>query len=278
MQQLYLSANHISEKNAPAFVDALHRYKITHIIAYTSSATFLAHQMLQLGLQPPATLKVILTNAEPLFDWQRQTLQEGFKCAVRETYGMAEIVTAASADQQNRLRLWLDCGLSEVLKQDTDQPGLVGETGRLVGTGLLNADMPLIRYEVGDLINLLPESPPPQDTIQLPFVGDVQGRISDMLVAEDGRRVFWLNPVFYGLPITEAQIMQEQLGEVQVNYVPGITFASDDAQKIVERIRERLGASTKVTLTSMAAIPRGANNKFQPVICRLSQQLGEKLP
>src|SRR5438128_9503105 len=95
MNQLYLSANHLNRRNLPAYLDALASYGITHLIAYSSSVSVLAHEAYDLGLSA-AGIKVVITNAEPLSPWQREVVRQGLGCEARETYGMAEIVTAAS--------------------------------------------------------------------------------------------------------------------------------------------------------------------------------------
>ncbi len=66
---------------------------------------------------------------------------------LRETYGMSEAVAAASECSAGRLHLWPEVGWLEVL---SDEAGAEDGTGELVTTGLLNLDMPLIRYRVGD--------------------------------------------------------------------------------------------------------------------------------
>src|SRR6185295_18022612 len=94
------------------------------------------------------TLTVAITNAEPLFDYQRSVIAKAFRCPVRETYGMAEIVATASECGEGALHLWPEVGCVEVF--DGDHPAGNGSSGDLICTGLFNADMPLIRYRVGD--------------------------------------------------------------------------------------------------------------------------------
>ena len=61
---------------------------------------------------------------------------------------MAEIVTAAGECNEGQLHLWPEVGWVEVF--DNNQLVNDGTPGELVCTGLLNIDMPLIRYRVGD--------------------------------------------------------------------------------------------------------------------------------
>lgn len=266
MHQLYLSANHISRANAPAYWQALADYGVTHLISYTSSAAELARAALELGLAPTA-IKLTLTNSEPVFPWQRATIERGLGGTVRETYGMNEIVAGASECPHGSLHLWPEAGWVEVLSDEHDKPVAPGEAGRLICTSLLNTEMPLIRYAVGD------RSQPPMATPcacqrTLPVCSGIEGRSNDMLQTPDGRRVYWLNPVFYGLPIREAQLVQESLNTLRVLYVPAPEFSAETQRTIKTRLQARLG-DINVAFEPLPAVPRGPNGKFQAVVCKL---------
>jgi hypothetical protein len=96
----------------------------------------------------------------------------------------------------------------------------------------------------------------------------LRGRSSDVVIAPDGRRVFWLNPVFYGQPVREAQIIQHSLDRIQVRYVPESGFDVLARQTIRHRLIERLGP-IQVDFQAAEWIPRGPNGKFQAVVSRL---------
>ena len=268
MNQLYLSANHVSSRNAAAYLEAMERYAITHLVTYASSATALARERLEQGLSFRG-LRVVITNAEPLLPDQRQLLSDGFSAAVRETYGMGEIVAAGSECHAGKLHQWPEVGHVEVFADGADEPAARGVSGRLVCTGLLNADMPLIRYAVGDR----GAQPQAEATCAcgraLPVFQGIEGRSNDLLITADGRRVFWLNPVFYGLPVCEAQIIQESRTRLRIRYVPARGFDHTTAQTIQERLRARLG-EMQIMLDRMDLIPRGPNGKFRSVVNELT--------
>lgn len=266
MKQLYLSANHVNPRWAPDYLNAIANSGATHLVAYSSSVSFLAGQASPLGCQFPE-LRVVLTNAEPLFPWQRDLIREGLGCAVRETYGMAEAVAAASECPEQTMHLWPEVGWVELIDDIETAPVLPGTAGRLVCTGLLNADMPLIRYEVGDRARIA------TSTIckcgrKLPAIAGIEGRTNDLLIARDGRRVYWLNPIFYGIPIREAQIVQESLDLVRVRYVPAPEFTAGAARSITERLQSRMGR-IQVILDRVEEVPRMTNGKFRAVVCEI---------
>jgi phenylacetate-CoA ligase len=187
---------------------------------------------------------------------------------------MAEIVVAGSECAASRLHLWPEVGWVQVM--EGNEPLQDGASGDLVCTGLLNADMPLIRYKVGDRgsINAAFDNCPCGR--KLPEISRIEGRANDVLVAPDGRRVFWLNPVFYGLPVREAQIIQESLDRLRVRYVPALDFSSQAERSIIERLYARMG-KIEICLERVDAVPRGANGKFRAVISNLSKEERESL-
>src|SRR5205807_4547026 len=127
-------------------------------------------------------LAVAITNAEPVLSHQRETIAAAFGCAVRETYGMTEIVAAAGECEAGRLHLWPEVGWLEV-REGTD-PVPPGRSGEFICTGLLNADMPLIRYRAGDRGALPGEEHPCQCGRTLPTVAYIEGRMDDVLYTD----------------------------------------------------------------------------------------------
>ena len=266
MHQLYMSSYHLAPPLIPHYLDALQRYRIAYVWGYTSALHALAEEALHQG-RDDVTLKVAITNAEPVEDYQREAISRAFHCPTRETYGMAEVVMAAGECEAGGLHLWPEVGWQEVV--EGDQPLPPGTTGDLVSTGLLNADMPLVRYRIGDRGALAP----PEDTCtcgrSLPLVSHIEGRVDDVLYTADGRRVGRLDPVFKAeLPIREAQIVQEALDRVRVRYVPAPGFTDADAQSIADRLRERMGPIT-VEFEALDAVPRTSSGKFRAVVCKL---------
>ena len=269
MHQLYLSSFHLSRRNAPAYANALNKYGVTHLVGYSSSIATLARDFEELGLEVKG-LKVVLTNAEPLFPWQRTLIARVLKTDVRETYGMAEAVLGASECPAGRLHVWPDAGGLEVLDDTEDVPVTDGDVGRFVCTGLINHAMPLIRYAVGDRGSISPENQACACGRRLPVINRIEGRTNDMITTPDGRRVYWLNSVFYGLPVTQAQIVQDKLDRIRIKLVPGPGFTSGTRSLLSERLKMRVG-DIRIVVELVDDIPRSANGKFRAVVSQVSR-------
>ncbi|HLV12971.1 MAG TPA: AMP-binding protein [Trueperaceae bacterium] len=270
--QLYLSNLHVKRKNAPAYLEAMRHHAVVHAYGYSSSLAELARYAVEDGLEAPR-LKVVVTNAEPLLPWQREVIGRAFGCAARESYGMTEAVAGASECEHGVLHLWPDAGHVEVVDDDADAPVAPGETGRLLCTGLLNTVMPLVRYEVGDRGAVVTDAGRCACGRDMPRLTALEGRSTDNLVTADGRRVFWVNPVFYGLPLHEAQVVQVDLGRLVVNVVPAEGFGEEHERAIATGLRQRLG-DVAVEVRRLAAIPRGPNGKFRAVVSHVTAAQG----
>ena len=266
LKQLYMSSYHLAPDLIPYYLDALVKYGIKYLWGYTSSLYALALEALQLKRRE-LHLAVALTNAEPVLDYQRRVINEAFQCPVRENYGMTEIVAGASECQYGTLHLWPEMGVLEVV--DGAQQVQPGTSGNLICTSLLNLDMPLIRYRVGDQGALPEEDRPCQCGRTLPALARVEGRVDDVLFTADGRRIGRLDPIFKGdLPIREAQIIQESLRQIRVRYVPTPQFTARARNSLIEQLQARLG-QVEVLLEPVAEIPRGPSGKFRAVISKL---------
>jgi phenylacetate-CoA ligase len=270
LQQLYMSAYHLSPQNVPAYLIALDRHKVVSILGYASSLYTLAQIATEKNLPVPPQ-KVIISNAEPLFEYQRQFISKVFQCRVVDTYGMSEITAAASECQYGQMHLWPEVGIVEVFEEDEDKPVNPGEMGRLIQTGLLNSDMPLIRYEVGD------RGTPPMNNYecacgrQLPVINQIEGRLDDVVITRDGRRIGRLDPVFKAdFPIREAQIIQENLDIIRVNIVPAPGYSDETERLIVRNLIERVG-DMEIHVEKVPEIPRSSNGKFRAVISKVTR-------
>lgn len=261
LNQLYLSSYHLAPDLINLYLQAIAKYRVTYILGYSSALYTLAQEALR-QKRKDIQLKVAISNAEPLLDYQREAIGAAFNCPVRETYGMAEIVAAAGDCERGRLHQWLDVGIIE-----TNSTGK-GEAEDFICTGLVNADMPLIQYRVGDCGSFSDEKCDCGRT--LPLIEKIEGRSDDVLYTTDGRRVGRLDPVFKNdLPVKEAQIIQKSLKKIVVRLIPTNEFNQQSAKNLSDRIRERMG-DVEIILETVTEIPRTERGKFRAVICDLS--------
>lgn len=270
LKQLYMSTYHLAPEFMTHYLEAIKRYNVKYIYGYTSAIFALAQEILRTG-RSDVTVSVIITNAEPLYDYQRQIIAQAFHCPVRETYGMSEMVAAASECEAGRLHIWPEVGIIEVFQDN--HPIENGQSGDLVCTGLLNIDMPLIRYRVLDRGAFSDKNTLCGCGRSLPTFASLEGRSADCLYTPDGRLVPQPD-TFLGsdLHIREAQLIQEALDCVKIRFVPTEQYSAQSARLMIQKLRDRMGP-IQVVLEPVHAIPRGANGKFQYVICKVTKKI-----
>lgn len=274
LNQLYMSTYHTAPDLIPYYLDALKRYRIQYLYGYSSSLAALAFGILHSGRRD-LSMSVVITNAETLFPYQRKAIAEAFHCPVRETYGMSEKVVAASECEAGRLHLWPEVGFVEVFHNT--HPAAPGCTGNLVCTGLLNPDMPLIRYRVLDRGALPLVDSKCICKCNLPNLASLDGREADCLYTIDGRLIAQPDTLFESdMNLKEAQIIQEAPDQIRIRFVPAQNYNSLSGRLIIKRMHERMGP-VLVSLEQVNYIERDTNGKFRYVICKLTEEERKKL-
>lgn len=274
LRQLYLSSYHLEPANAAAYLDAMARHRVRYLFGYPSAIAVLGKLVEEQGIET-APLSVALGNAEPLYPHQRQVIERTFGCPSRDTYGTAEIVIAASECTGGKLHVWPEVGTIEVMADAADELVPHGETGRLIATGLLNRDMPLVRYEVGDRGTMAKEGSSCPCGRSLPILETLEGRLDDVVVTPEGRRVGRLDPVFKAdLPLREAQIVQTGDRQVVLRVVPATGYGPRTAEDLTMRLRQRLGPSMEISVEEVEKLPRTAAGKIRAVVSHLSGDRG----
>ena len=269
LNQLYLSAMHIAPWSERAYLEAIRKYELRYLIGYPSSLSYLAQAAEASGTLLP-NLTAVVTNAEPLYDQQRQAILRGFHCRLQETYGMAEIVCAASECEHGAMHLWPEAGVVEIVD---DEGRMVpdGTPGRIVATGILNTEMPLVRYDTRDRGQLKGDRTPCACSRSLPVLEKVWGRYDDQIVTADGRRPVLLDRIFDPpVHVREGQIIQEAIGRFRIRVVP--TGGWSDADRgLLSRSLAAIVGEADITIELVESIERTWAGKFRIIISQVGK-------
>ena len=164
-----------------ALVKELNDYAPTLLATYPTAADVLADEQLAGRLR--LKLAELWTGGECLCDAVRARLARAFDCRVRNGYGASEFLSIAAECGHGALHVNSDW----VLLEPVDSAYRVldpGETSHTVLlTNLANGVQPLIRYDLGDSVTVLPA--PCECGSVLPAIR-VEGRRDDVLACADG--------------------------------------------------------------------------------------------
>ncbi len=265
-KQVYFSPFHIRPDTAKQYIYALDRHHIQWGTGYAVSFYILARLIKEFKLAVKK-LKAIITTSEKLTIEMRNIMEEVYGCRIYEEYSTVENVLFASECEKGRLHLSPDVAIVEILRPDGTLCDL-GEVGEVVATCLCRTYQPLIRFKIGDLAMWDPEPCPCGR--EMPIIKEVIGRIEDIIVTPDGRKMVRFHGIFINQPnIVEGQIIQESLNKIRVKVVPTPKFNISDKNEIIHRVQQRVGNNVNVVVELVDKIPRTKAGKFKAVVSLL---------
>jgi phenylacetate-CoA ligase len=264
--QMIMSAFHLRPENAPAFIEALRWFGPDALETIPSAGYFLAREILDRG--EVVRLKCVLIGSEPLYPMHREAIEKAFACEAFDFYGLSERVAFAfECTEHTGLHLAPEYGVTELIQPSWDAGGGLKE---IIGTGLNNYVMPLLRYRTGDYAK-------PLDVEcscgrKMPLLGPMETRVGGTLQLPDGRFLPYplINYAFMGLAhIRKTQLLQETLNHIVVRLVPDGAFSGGDRETLVAKMKEYLGGGVRIDIELVDDIPRERSGKYRWVVSKV---------
>jgi phenylacetate-CoA ligase len=279
---VYLDTLDLTDARIAAFAKTIRRHRPGLIFGHAHSLYLLACALKKSGILDVRPNGIIST-AMLLHDWQRAAIQHVFGCKVTNRYGCEEVsLIASECEEHNGLHLNADSIYAEVLASggreapDTANQGPHGprSPGKLLVTDLTNRAMPLIRYQIGDVVV-------PSDRVckcgrGLPLIERVEGREADYVLTPAGRLIS-------GISLTEnfallipgtaqVQIVQDSLYELRIRLVPDDAFGDAGYRKIAALVEETFGAGVRYEVELVDAIPQEPSGKYRFCISKVARE------
>lgn len=265
-KNLLMSSYHLKNESLIHYYNKLIEYKPQEIFSYPSSIVQLADFIIKENLKP-IKLKLLMTTAEHLHDHQRETLSRAFDAPIVNQYGCTEMTFFASNLPNGDFCFHPEHGIAEV-RAFSGELKNSGE-GELVATGLVNFSMPVIRYGVGDNIQLGTHNN--NGFVQLL---DVQGRDDDVIYMRDGTPVGRLDPIFKGgAGIKAAQIFQSEDGVVEIRILPDDHYSESLGAALRNELVKRMGSDCVIKLVLVNEFEKSKNGKFKSVVSNVVRTL-----
>jgi len=265
---LLLSTSDIRIDSARKYAEAMVKWNPEFIDGYPSSISVLAKLCLENNIELPK-VKAIRVSAETLFEEDRKIIESAFQAKVFNQYGSSESSCFCSDNEYGQMLIHPEYGIFEVLRESEDTTAGYGEQGRVVTTSFMNPVMPLIRYELGDIVVKSDEKPRSLNGGHFEVLDTVCGRIDDVLFIEGIGYLGRLDPVFKNIEgIIEAQIILESKNEMNIQFVPDTGYKESTTLLLEQNLRKKVGHDIQIRFEKRERIPRGPNGKFKAVIDR----------
>ncbi|GMU81558.1 MAG: phenylacetate--CoA ligase [Planctomycetota bacterium] len=266
LKKLVLSTYHLSDSVAPHYLDVMRDARVAALVAYPSSALILARYAIE--NHHDVRLRAVLTTSETLHPDAKKLITDAFHCRVFDFYGSAERVCYIFTCDQDTYHIIPEYGITEL---QCIAPN--NTRSRIVATGFWNLAMPLLRYDLGDIVE--PGTSGCACGRSFPTVERIYGRPQEYLVAPDGRRLgaALLTHLLYGARnIVESQLVQDAEDHVTWLCVRRAAYTAEDDAILHALIRAHLPSNLRVTIRPVDAIPRTSLGKFRPIVNQVLAQ------
>ncbi|MFH1403060.1 MAG: hypothetical protein ABIH11_02190 [Candidatus Altiarchaeota archaeon] len=269
-RRLTLNPAQMSYDRIDDFVDIIRKYK--PVFLKGSPSTIYMFALLTRRRGHELSFKAVFTTGELVIPSHRETIEKTFKCTLIDSYGHMERTVAVSQCPEKSYHINSEYGIMEVM----ENPKLSSRhkrVGNVLGTSLHNFAMPLIRYEIGDLVGIKRKDTGCGCGRGLPVCDEILGRKQNILVTPDGRfltNIFILFNELVG--IRWVQIIQESIDEIRVDLIEGGDYQPSSEERFLRTLKDLVGDGMHVTVDHLDGdeLPKKRANKYIPVISRIN--------
>jgi phenylacetate-CoA ligase len=276
--RLLLNSLNLGQENVRLFAGALRNYRPRFLKGIASALYYFALFLRELRVDGIA-LQGVFSTGEVLTRHQRSTIEGTFRCKVYDLYGHMERTVAVSECPKGNMHIHPEYGILELTGKIPVGPASPSGDqiyqARVVGTSLHNFCMPLLRYDVGDIVEVAdPQSPCPCGR-RMPRLHRILGRQEDVVIRPDGHVVTALFIVFDQVPeVAQGQIVQTDNDRLCIRVVRNPQYTLESEAELLSCLRRFVGPDMAIELEYL---PPGAFHeemwagKFRMVVSRLRQ-------
>lgn len=261
---VFLNSFRMSEADMDHYVKIINSYKPDFIRGYAASLFELCWfaEAKNIKLYSP---KIVVSSAETLTKEMREKIESVFGTKLYDFYGSRETASIAGECRCGRIHLFEFNNIIEIL-DNNNQPVKEGEDGKIVVTNLHNYSMPFIRYEIGDMAVLGPDTCECENI--LPTLKRINGRIEEQFFKKDGTIIigyFFVHLMGVILNkgyIKKFQVIQEEYDKIRVLVILNKILPDAEKRMIEDKIRIQMGQECKIIWDFVDDIPKTKSGKY----------------
>lgn len=268
LNQLMLSSYHADGENLKYYVEKLNKFKPETLDGFTTVlhriAQYINRNDIRLKFKPIA----IFPTAEALTDEMKYDIEKAFNCPVRNQYASSEGAPFITENKYGELEINPETGVFELEHVE-------GNIYELVVTGFYTTTTPLIRYKIGDSVELL--QPIDENCNQKDIkIKRIIGRNNDFLLSNERGVVTNINLSTVvrdvGNKVLQSQFVQNKLNEIEVNLVVQNKIDKKELERtLTNKLIVRFGNSTGFKFNYMNEIPKTSGGKTRFTINNLEK-------
>lgn len=262
------NAKLLNEDKALEILEMINKIKPQIFIGYPFSILLISQiaQKNNIKIHP---FESIVTAGETLSEQRRILLEEAYNSKAYDFFSHHENVAVIAECRHQKKHLVESFAFNEVI----DEQGNPSKTnsGLLVGTGLYNYGMPLIRYNIGDNVVLDTENQECPCGCNFRRLKEIVGRQNDYLELPDGR--FLGNVLEHAVDnakgVKLSQCIQDEIGHIYINMIVDDTFSKESVKAFELGLRKRLGNDIKIDFRVVNQLEKSKSGKTPFLISKI---------
>lgn len=266
-----VSVVHLNEEVMKNLIDIIKRQKIKYIRGYPS-AIYPFAEFVNSYVDDIPRINAIFSSAEMLYPYQRELIEETFKCKIYNGYSCADGGASASECEFHQgFHMSMERSLMECVNIDDNEPVSIGERGKIITTDLFNDYMPFIRYSPDDMGIFSDEKCPCGR--ELPMIKSLEGRVTDFLKFSNGTIIpgTMIVHLFRLFPnIKEYQVIQLLKNELLVKIVKKKEYSDEDTKIIYNTLIHHCGNDINIKVQFENSINKKHGSKHKFIESRIS--------
>jgi phenylacetate-CoA ligase len=272
MNQRLYSIFHMTQDTIRDYIEDLDRFKPVYLSGYSNSLYLLAKLAQESRIIPRHIPKAVFTTSEQLFRYQREVIQEVFRTKVWDAYSQDETCGSISEYECGYYHYDSMYGYMEFFDIN-HQYSNSRHLAEIVCTGFFNKAWPLLRYRIGDLVEYENVDICPKCGRIGPVIHEIQGRTRDMILTPSGRHIPSVSGVWGKLHgIRQMQIIQENIAQIIINYVPAADFRPSIDEKILrDSFLDFLGEPIECLIIKVNEITKTPAGKYVNIISKIGR-------
>jgi len=263
LNRIRISAFDISKSSCFSHYERIKRFKPAYFYGYTTAIYGFALYAKELGIDlNELGLKAVICTAEKMYPHHVDLFKDVFTCPVVDEYGSSENGIIAFQCREGNMHMMSDHMAIEFVN-DRGDPVTSGELGRILITDLVSYEMPLIRYDIGDMGRFSEKKC--SCGINLPLMEIVEGRKEDFIRTPQGTLIHaaYLCYTLKDDAVQEFKMYQKGINKFLVQIVKSSSFNSSTEKQLAHRLRSVLGDGVTFDFEYLDRIPREASGKLR---------------
>lgn len=267
INQYLINMQHITPDKIAPIATFLSETPLAFYTGYPSIVYQLCVLLKSENLTVSVPPRFVFTGAERLDENQRAVIEEVLGCQVTDQYGMSEMCANASRCEHGRFHEDFEFG---VIRCQSD-PRLMPQQGKVLGTGFANLGMPLINYDVGDIVTTDSDVCPCGRRSRT--FSDFAGRSEDFVITPENRKILRFDYIFKdSSQIREAQVVQREPGRIVIRVVRRFDYSAEVERLLRTEVKNWISPTLGVDFEYVDEIERTITGKFRAVVSMLGPE------